>query len=154
MVLRHQFDRLAPDDPRARALLEALSRAGADRKLTHEIPERIAEATGAPSQEAVTLSGHAIQCRVTTEDPANGFTPDYGRLSAYRSASGLGIRLDAGTAFGGAKGRTDVPKIVDMYMTGKIEIDPMITHVMGLEEINTAFDLMHEGKSIRSVVVF
>ena len=59
-----------------------------------------------------------------------------------------------GTAFGGAKGRTDVPQIVDMYMTGKIEIDPMITHVMGLEEINTAFDLMHAGKSIRSVVVF
>lgn len=59
-----------------------------------------------------------------------------------------------GTAFGGAKGRTDVPKIVDMYMTGKIEIDPMITHVMGLEEINTAFDLMHAGKSIRSVVVY
>jgi S-(hydroxymethyl)glutathione dehydrogenase/alcohol dehydrogenase len=47
-----------------------------------------------------------------------------------------------------------VPKIVDMYMTGKIEIDPMITHVMGLEEINTAFDLMHAGESIRSVVVF
>ena len=59
-----------------------------------------------------------------------------------------------GTAFGGAKGRTDVPKIVDMYMTGKIEIDPMITHVMGLEEINKAFDLMHAGESIRSVVVF
>jgi S-(hydroxymethyl)glutathione dehydrogenase / alcohol dehydrogenase len=59
-----------------------------------------------------------------------------------------------GTAFGGTKGRTDVPKIVDMYMNGKIEIDPMITHVMGLEEINTAFDLMHAGKSIRSVVIF
>jgi S-(hydroxymethyl)glutathione dehydrogenase/alcohol dehydrogenase len=59
-----------------------------------------------------------------------------------------------GTAFGGAKGRTDVPKIVDMYMAGKIEIDPMITHVMGLEQINSAFDLMHAGKSIRSVVVF
>ena len=59
-----------------------------------------------------------------------------------------------GTAFGGAKGRTDVPKIVDMYMTGKIEIDPMITHTMPLEDINKAFDLMHEGKSIRSVVVF
>jgi S-(hydroxymethyl)glutathione dehydrogenase / alcohol dehydrogenase len=59
-----------------------------------------------------------------------------------------------GTAFGGAKGRTDVPGIVDMYMTGKIQIDPMITHVMGLEEINTAFDLMHSGESIRSVVVF
>jgi len=59
-----------------------------------------------------------------------------------------------GTAFGGAKGRTDVPKIVDMYMTGKIQIDPMITHVMGLDEINTAFALMHTGKSIRSVVVY
>ena len=59
-----------------------------------------------------------------------------------------------GTAFGGAKGRTDVPEIVDMYMTGKIEIDQMITHVMGLEEINFAFDLMHAGESIRSVVVF
>ncbi|HPF23638.1 MAG TPA: S-(hydroxymethyl)glutathione dehydrogenase/class III alcohol dehydrogenase [Hyphomonas sp.] len=59
-----------------------------------------------------------------------------------------------GTAFGGAKGRTDVPKIVDWYMNGKIQIDPMITHVMPLEQINTAFDLMHEGKSIRSVVVY
>ena len=59
-----------------------------------------------------------------------------------------------GTAFGGAKGRTDVPKIVDWYMQGKIQIDPMITHVMGLEEINTAFELMHAGESIRSVVVF
>ena len=59
-----------------------------------------------------------------------------------------------GTAFGGAKGRTDVPKIVDWYMTGKIEIDPMITHVLTLEEINKGFDLMHAGESIRSVVVF
>ena len=59
-----------------------------------------------------------------------------------------------GTAFGGAKGRTDVPKIVDWYMTGKIEIDPMITHVLKLEEINQAFDLMHAGTSIRSVVVY
>jgi S-(hydroxymethyl)glutathione dehydrogenase/alcohol dehydrogenase len=59
-----------------------------------------------------------------------------------------------GTAFGGAKGRTDVPKIVDWYVNGKIEIDPMITHTMGLEDINKAFDLMHTGESIRSVVVF
>ena len=59
-----------------------------------------------------------------------------------------------GTAFGGARGRTDVPQIVDWYMDGKIQIDPMITHTMPLEEINSAFDLMHEGKSIRSVVVF
>jgi S-(hydroxymethyl)glutathione dehydrogenase/alcohol dehydrogenase len=59
-----------------------------------------------------------------------------------------------GTAFGGAKGRTDVPKIVDWYMDGKIEIDPMITHVLKLDDINQAFDLMHSGESIRSVVVF
>ncbi len=59
-----------------------------------------------------------------------------------------------GTAFGGARGRTDVPKIVDWYMEGKIEIDPLITHVMPLEKINDAFDLMHKGESIRSVVVY
>jgi pyruvate carboxylase len=57
---------------------------------------------GLARQEAVQTFGHAIQCRVTTEDPANRFIPDYGRLSHYRSASGMGIRLDAGTAFGGA----------------------------------------------------
>ncbi|WP_119156027.1 pyruvate carboxylase [Caldimonas tepidiphila] len=58
--------------------------------------------TGVPVQEAIPLNGHALQCRVTTEDPENGFLPDYGRLAAYRSASGFGIRLDAGTAYGGA----------------------------------------------------
>ncbi|MFI5411154.1 S-(hydroxymethyl)glutathione dehydrogenase/class III alcohol dehydrogenase [Kaistia sp. UC242_56] len=63
-------------------------------------------------------------------------------------------RVWKGSAFGGARGRTDVPKIVDWYMEGKINIDDLITHTMPLEEINTAFDLMHEGKSIRSVVVF
>ena len=59
-----------------------------------------------------------------------------------------------GTAFGGAKGRTDVPKIVDWYMNGKIEIDPMITHRLSLDEINKGFDLMHSGESIRAVVVY
>ncbi|GAB4066749.1 S-(hydroxymethyl)glutathione dehydrogenase/class III alcohol dehydrogenase [Ancylobacter sonchi] len=59
-----------------------------------------------------------------------------------------------GSAFGGARGRTDVPKIVDWYMEGKINIDDLITHTMPLDEINTAFDLMHEGKSIRSVVIY
>ena len=59
-----------------------------------------------------------------------------------------------GTAFGGARGRTDVPKIVDWYVDGKIEIDPMITHKLTLDEINKGFDLMHEGKSIRAVVEF
>ncbi|MDH4984887.1 S-(hydroxymethyl)glutathione dehydrogenase/class III alcohol dehydrogenase [Aminobacter anthyllidis] len=59
-----------------------------------------------------------------------------------------------GTAFGGARGRTDVPKIVDWYMEGKILIDPMITHTLKLEDINKGFELMHAGESIRSVVVY
>src|SRR3982750_3083543 len=59
-----------------------------------------------------------------------------------------------GTAFGGAKGRTAVPKIVDWYMDGKIAIDPMITHTLKLDDINTGFDLMHSGESIRAVVVY
>jgi S-(hydroxymethyl)glutathione dehydrogenase / alcohol dehydrogenase len=63
-------------------------------------------------------------------------------------------RVWKGTAFGGARGRTDVPKIVDWYMERKINIDDLISHTMPLEDINTAFDLMHEGKSIRSVVVY
>ena len=63
-------------------------------------------------------------------------------------------RVWKGSAFGGARGRTDVPKIVDWYMEGKIEIDPLITHTMPLEDINNAFDLMHSGESIRSVVNF
>ena len=63
-------------------------------------------------------------------------------------------RVWKGTAFGGARGRTDVPRIVDWYMDGKINIDDLITHVMPLERINDAFDLMHRGESIRSVVTF
>jgi S-(hydroxymethyl)glutathione dehydrogenase/alcohol dehydrogenase len=63
-------------------------------------------------------------------------------------------RVWKGTAFGGARGRTDVPKIVDWYMEGTIQIDPMITHKLKIEDINRAFDLMHSGKSIRSVVVY
>jgi len=59
-----------------------------------------------------------------------------------------------GTAFGGARGRTDVPKIVDWYMDNKINIDDLITHTMPLEDINKAFDLMHSGESIRSVVIY
>jgi S-(hydroxymethyl)glutathione dehydrogenase / alcohol dehydrogenase len=63
-------------------------------------------------------------------------------------------RVWKGTAFGGAKGRTDVPKIVDWYMDGKINIDDLITHKLALGDINTGFDLMHAGESIRSVVVY
>ena len=58
--------------------------------------------SGVPAQEEIRLNGHALQCRITTEDPENNFTPDYGRISAYRSAAGFGIRLDGGTAYSGA----------------------------------------------------
>src|SRR5204863_9135007 len=63
-------------------------------------------------------------------------------------------RVWKGTAFGGAKGRTDVPKIVDWYMDGKINIDDLITHTLTLDDINKGFELMHAGESIRSVVVY
>ncbi len=63
-------------------------------------------------------------------------------------------RVWRGSAFGGARGRTDVPKIVEWYMNGKIDIDSLITHTMPLDQINEAFELMHEGKSIRSVITF
>ena len=63
-------------------------------------------------------------------------------------------RVWKGTAFGGARGRTDVPKIVDWYMDGKINIDDLITHVLPLERINDGFELMRTGKSIRAVVNF
>ncbi|MEE4121287.1 MAG: biotin carboxylase N-terminal domain-containing protein, partial [Paracoccaceae bacterium] len=62
----------------------------------------LVEATGTASQYDVELSGHAIQCRITTEDPTNNFIPDYGRITAYRGATGMGIRLDGGTAYSGA----------------------------------------------------
>jgi S-(hydroxymethyl)glutathione dehydrogenase/alcohol dehydrogenase len=63
-------------------------------------------------------------------------------------------RVWKGSAFGGARGRTDTPRVVDWYMDGKIEIDPMITHRFPLDRINEAFDLMHRGESIRSVIVY
>ncbi|SOZ37627.1 Pyruvate carboxylase [Cupriavidus neocaledonicus] len=62
----------------------------------------VVRAAGVPVQQDIALNGHALQCRITTEDPENGFLPDYGRLTAYRSAAGFGVRLDAGTAYGGA----------------------------------------------------
>lgn len=77
-----------------------------------------------------------------------------GREIATRPFQLVTGRVWKGTAFGGARGRTDVPKIVDWYMNGLIQIDPMITHRLTLEEINKGFDLMHAGESIRSVVIY
>jgi pyruvate carboxylase len=71
-------------------------------RITEGAAHRRRGPTGVPAQGRHPLNGHALQCRVTTEDPENGFTPDYGRITAYRSAAGFGIRLDAGTAYAGA----------------------------------------------------
>ena len=98
----------------------------------------------------------------STRSPSSGVTLviacgqfDYKRVFAYSTISSLGymvMGLGVGSAFGGVKGRTQLPGMVKQYMEGEIKIDEMITHTMGLEEINHAFDLMHEGKSIRSVI--
>ena len=77
-----------------------------------------------------------------------------GREIATRPFQLVTGRVWKGSAFGGARGRTDTPTMVDWYMDGRIAIDPMITHRFPLEEINTAFDLMHAGESIRSVVIY
>ena len=87
-------------------------------------------------------------------NPSSSASPPAGAEIATRPFQLVTGRVWKGTAFGGARGRTDVPKIVDWYMEGKIQIDPMITHTMPLPDINKGFDLMHEGKSIRSVVVY
>ena len=63
-------------------------------------------------------------------------------------------RVWRGSAFGGVKGRTQLPGYVDRYLKGEIKVDEMITHTMGLEDINRAFDLMHSGESIRSVILY
>ena len=77
-----------------------------------------------------------------------------GREIATRPFQLVTGRVWRGTAFGGARGRTDTPKVVDWYMDGLIQIDPMITHRLSLDEINKGFDLMHAGESIRSVVIY
>jgi S-(hydroxymethyl)glutathione dehydrogenase/alcohol dehydrogenase len=79
---------------------------------------------------------------------------DAGKEIATRPFQLVTGRVWKGSAFGGVRGRTEVPKIVDWYMDGRIQIDPMITHVMGLDRINEAFDLMTRGESIRSVIVY
>ena len=98
---------------------------------------------------------HALECchRGWGESIIIGVAPS-GTEIATRPFQLVTGRVWRGSAFGGARGRTDVPKIVDWYMEGKINIDDLITHTMPLDKINDAFDLMHEGKSIRSVVTF
>jgi len=75
-------------------------------------------------------------------------------LNAFDGSALSAAVAEKGAGFGGARGRTDVPKIVDWYMGGRIEIDPMIAYTLTLDEINKGFDMMYEGKSIRSMVVY
>ncbi len=103
----------------------------------------------------VTVMRQALECahRGWGQSIVIGVAPS-GAEIATRPFQLVTGRVWKGTAFGGARGRTDVPKIVDWYMDGKIEIDPMITHTMPLADINKGFDLMHAGESIRSVVIY
>ena len=128
-------------------------------KTVSDVVAHLVEMTGGGADYTFDCTGNTVVMRQALEACHRGWgesivigVAEAGKEIATRPFQLVTGRNWRGTAFGGAKGRTDVPKIVDMYMTGKIEIDPMITHVMGLEEINTAFDLMHEGKSIRSVI--
>ena len=102
-----------------------------------------------------TVMRQALECchRGWGESIVIGVAPS-GAEIATRPFQLITGRSWRGSAFGGARGRTDVPRIVDWYMEGKINIDDLITHVLPLEQINHGFDLMHDGKSIRSVVVF
>ncbi len=130
-------------------------------KIKGDIVEHLVELTDGGADHTFDATGNVQVMRQALEACHRGWgvstiigVAEAGKEISTRPFQLVTGRVWQGTAFGGAKGRTDVPKIVDWYMNGKIEIDPMITHVLKLEEINKGFDLMHEGKSIRSVVVF
>ncbi len=130
-------------------------------KDVKDIVAHIVELTGGGADYSFDCTGNTTVMRQALECCHRGWgtsviigVAESGKEIATRPFQLVTGRNWRGTAFGGARGRTDVPKIVDWYMNGKIEIDPMITHVMTLDKINDAFDLMHEGKSIRSVVVY
>jgi len=128
---------------------------------TDDVTEAIIELTGGGVDYSFECIGNTTTMRQALECCHKGWGESFiiGVAGAGQEISTRPFQLVTGrswkgTAFGGARGRSDVPKIVDWYMNGKIQIDPLITHTMPLEDINKAFDLMHEGKSIRSVVLF
>jgi len=121
----------------------------------------LVELTGGGADYTFECIGNVQVMRVALECCHKGWGESYiiGVAGAGQEISTRPFQLVTGrswrgTAFGGARGRTDVPKIVDMYMEGRINIDDLVTHTLTLEEINHGFDLMHEGKSIRSVVIY
>jgi S-(hydroxymethyl)glutathione dehydrogenase / alcohol dehydrogenase len=128
---------------------------------TDKVVQAIVDLTGGGADFSFDATGNVNVMRQALECCHRGWgesiiigVAEAGREIATRPFQLVTGRVWKGTAFGGARGRTDVPKIVDWYMEGKINIDDLITHTMPLDEINTAFDLMHEGKSIRSVIVY
>ena len=126
-----------------------------------DVVPHLVELTGGGADYTFDCTGNVEVMRQALEACHRGWgesviigVAEAGREIATRPFQLVTGRVWRGTAFGGARGRTDVPTIVDWYMNGKIEIDPMITHTMPLERINEAFDLMHAGESIRSVIVY
>ena len=130
-------------------------------EIDGEIVEHLVGLTDGGADFTFDCTGNTLVMRQALEACHRGWgvsvvigVAEAGKEIATRPFQLVTGRVWKGSAFGGAKGRTDVPKIVDWYMNGKIQIDPMITHVLELEDINKGFELMHEGKSIRSVVVY
>ena len=130
-------------------------------QIKGDLTGHIVDITGGGADYTFECIGNVDVMRVALETCHKGWGESYiiGVAGAGKEISTRPFQLVTGrswkgVAFGGARGRTDVPSIVDMYMDGRIQIDPLITHKMGIEDINTAFHLMHEGKSIRSVVEF
>ena len=128
---------------------------------TDKVVQAITDLTGGGADFSFDCTGNVKVMRQALECSHRGWGQSViigvagaGQEIATRPFQLVTGRVWKGSAFGGARGRTDVPKIVDWYMDGKIEIDPMITHKLKLDEINKGFDLMHAGESIRSVVVY
>jgi S-(hydroxymethyl)glutathione dehydrogenase / alcohol dehydrogenase len=126
-----------------------------------DIVAHLVELTGGGADYTFDCTGNTDVMRQALESCHRGWgesiiigVAEAGKEIATRPFQLVTGRVWKGTAFGGARGRTDVPRIVDWYMEKKIQIDPMITHKLPLERINEAFDLMHRGESIRSVVVY
>ena len=128
---------------------------------TDKVVQAVVDATNGGADYSFDCTGNTQVMRQALECCHRGWgqsiiigVAESGQEIATRPFQLVTGRVWKGTAFGGARGRTDVPKIVDWYMEGKIRIDELITHQMPLEKINDAFHLMHEGESIRSVVVY
>jgi S-(hydroxymethyl)glutathione dehydrogenase/alcohol dehydrogenase len=129
--------------------------------VTNDLVQYLVALTDGGADYTFDCTGHTTVMRQALEACHRGWgtsviigVAEAGKEIATRPFQLVTGRVWKGSAFGGARGRTDVPRIVDWYMDGKIQIDPMITHILPLEDINKGFDLMHAGESIRSVVRF